>query len=283
MTRTSPYVFILPVLALTVLVFFYPLANVFIFSFYRMGFVGRKMFVGLHNYRYFLKPEFHQMLLRTIMYLFGSVPLCIILGFLAALLFNQEFPGSKMMRSLFFIPWLIPSAIVAIMWRWTLHPGYGLVNNVLLALGIIDEGISFFTYDKAIFSVIAVRIWRGTPFAYICILAGLQSVPHQVKEAAVLDGASSMQQLLWITIPLIRSVILVVTVMLTIWTVILFDQVFVLTGGGPLDATRIFTIDIYYKAFFQHRVGLAYVVSVAGIAFLMGLSFVYARMMQSKT
>jgi multiple sugar transport system permease protein len=275
--KLAPYVYFIPVGILIIMVYIYPFSKLIKLSFYEVGLSGVGRFVGYENYKYIFTPDFLYMVLRTAIWIGLSVPPAIALGLAGALLLNRQYPGVNVLRALSFIPWLVPAVLVAIMWRWTFHPAYGMFNNILISLGIIKKGISLMVKEKAMFYVVLMRIWRATPFACLTILAGLQAIDPSVYEAAKLDGASKFQQLWYISLPMIRPVLEATTIILIIWTSIQFEMVYVLTGGGPGEATEIFAVSVYKEAFQGFRVGIASMMGSVGIVLIGVATIVFQR------
>lgn len=147
--------------------------------------------------------------------------------------------------------------MTAFLWQWLIQPSYGLLNTFLMALGIVNTPTSFLAPDSAMYTVIAMRVWRVSAFALLSTLAALQTVPAEVYEAAALDGASGFRQLVSVSMPLIRPALLATAMMLVIWSLVTFDEIFALTGGGPVGATELISIRIYRAAFHTGNLGEA--------------------------
>jgi len=247
------------------------------FSFHEVSLKGVRGYVGLDNYKHLFTPEVGASLYRTSIYVIGSVPVAMGLGVIGALLLNQDFKSRNILRVLCFIPWILPHSILAVIWRWTLHPAYGLLNNILLSMGITSQGISFLTVENAMTTVIGIRIWRASTFAIICTLAALQAIPKELNEAAMLDGARKDQQFLYVTLPIIWPMLKITTLFLMIWTFVIFDMVYVLTGGGPVEATELIAIKIFTYAFGYYKIGIASAISV-GIIILLLFTFIFLKL-----
>ena len=164
-----------------------------------------------------------------------------------ALVLNQERFCNNLFRSFLLIPWAIPTVISALNWRWIYDDASGLINNVLVRLNLIEETISWLSDPHlAMFSVIAVVVWQGTPFFTMGFLAGLQAIPKELYEAAEIDGASILQQFWYITIARLRPIFITAVMLSTIWTSSGIQFVYILTNGGPADRTQIFPMLSYY-------------------------------------
>lgn len=271
--KLTPYLFILPAMLILGLIYLYPILRMIWFSFTDKMFGLEGAFIGVGNYIDLV--DFIPTIERTLIWTFGSIIPAMMIGLAGALLFNRDFCGKRLVMTLCLLPYAIPLVIAAFLWSVTYNPSFGLLNQVLLKLGIIKESVGFLSYKYALPSVILVRIWRAVPFAFLMYYSGLQSIPTQLYEAARIDGANRVRRFLHITLPQLKSVTLVVGIILTVWTTILFDIVFVLTGGGPINATLIIPIDIYETTFGQSNVGLASAKSVVTIFVLFLISTFY--------
>jgi multiple sugar transport system permease protein len=164
------------------------------------------------------------------------------------------------------------------MWRWTLHPEFGIINYTLTCLGITKKAIPFLSDPTlALLSLILVRAWRGAPYAAFSFLAGLQSIPKEIYEAAEVDGAGTLHKFLHISLPLLKPIFAMVTTLLLIWTFQLFEIIYVLTGGGPYGSTITFSIYIYQAIFSRSQINLANSGSVIVAALMTIASYIYFR------
>jgi multiple sugar transport system permease protein len=162
--------------------------------------------------------------------------------------------------------------------RWIEHPQYGYLNAVLIELGVIDQGTGVLgNPDIAWLGVVVADIWIGTPFMAIIFLAGLQSIPQELYEAAAIDGAERWQQFRYITLPQLKSVILIATLLSTIWTFVSFDTIWTITGGGPINTTSTLVIWIYQVGLENGNLGRGAAFSVIGFLFLLAFAVVYLR------
>ena len=276
--RWQPYAYILPAVVLLGAVYLVPLLDVVRFSFTDAQLIsGAGKWVGLANYRELIKPEFGVILGRTLLWLVLGVAGSLVVGFVMALILDKPIWGRTVFRVIFTLPWIFPDAIAATMWKFALHPGWGMVNSALQTAGLIDAPINFFSTDNALWSVIGVRIWKGAPFIFLAVLAGLQAIPKEVDEAAYVDGATPWQRLIYIKLPMLKPVLWASGTILAAWTLVIFDLVFVLTGGGPLGSTEILSMTIYDAGFSDGRIGLASALSVVAIALVAIFSYFYVR------
>jgi multiple sugar transport system permease protein len=260
-TRAGDYLLVVPALALVALAFLYPLAFTVDTSFHdvRIGNVvsGGAPWVGLDNWRETLADtRFQHALMVSAIYSVASIGIAFVIAFALALLLAERFPGSGTMRALLLLGWVLPTVVSANVWRWMLDGEYGVLNFVLEKVGLID-GPTFWLTDPAtaLIGAILVTVWITVPFDLVLLIAGLQGIPAQLHEAAASDGATAWQRLRHITLPLMRPVSLVVVLLSFIYTFRTFDNVYVLTRGGPGDATSIVPIYAYQESFRFFRFG----------------------------
>jgi len=208
-------------------------------------------FIGLENYTDWLTDnDFWEPLRTTFTFAILAVALIVIIALLIALLLNEEFPGRGALRALLLIPWAIPSVVNALLWKWLLDPNYGLVNAVFLELGLIDIYQAWLGEMPSvmIWTVIAYS-WIHIPLATLLLLSGLQTIPSDIYESAIVDGAGVWQRFLYITMPLLRPMLSIVLIFEMIFALKVFDIIFVLTAGGPANATNVLGWQIYTETF----------------------------------
>jgi ABC-type sugar transport system permease subunit len=237
--------------------------------------VGRDgSWVGLDNFRYlFNNPSFIKTVQNTIIMVVVSDILKLLIGLGLALLLNQAVPGRGLMRALIMLPWAMPGFVAFLVWKLLYMPIGGAFNLILTETGIHTDIIDYLGQKStALPAVIIATVWRGFPFWAISFLAALQGVPGELYEAAKVDGASAWQRFWDITLPTIRPVILIVTLMSSIWTANSFENIWIMTQGGPSDATMVFPVLAYFGMQTQ-RLGEAAAVSVAMIPALLILVF----------
>jgi multiple sugar transport system permease protein len=238
------YVFILPAVILLGGVVAYPFLNAFILGFTRTTSLEMGPFVGFQNYANIFNDSFFRTSVWiTVKYTFFAVTLKFIVGMIAALLLNRLKRWGTVFTGLVLLPWIMPEVVRAITWKGLLDPIYGMVSPILKDLNLIEQSIPFLGDPKlALPTVIMVNLWAGIPFFTILLLAGLKAIDRELYEAAAIDGASAWRQWLHITLPGLRYIIIVETLLSTIWTFNGFTQVFLLTGGGPVGSTKIYSI-----------------------------------------
>ncbi len=261
--KIEPYLFILPTIILLILVLAIPLFNVFKFSMGDSNIIqGYIEWNSFENFEYLSTEKFLKSLGTTVIYVISGVLGIVVFGLLIALALNKPMPLRGVFRSIVIIPWVVPHAFAATMWKWVVNPQYGFINQLLMKLDLISEPISFLSDGKALPTVILVRIWQGTPFMIISLLAALQTIPSDIEEAAKLDGASAFNRFRYITIPYIKPVLSTTTLIVTAWTFQIFDTVYIMTAGGPARQTQLAAIEIYDKAFLDYDLGTACAIAI---------------------
>jgi multiple sugar transport system permease protein len=284
--RTLGYLFLAPALLVVLCLVAYPFVNAVILTFQEKTAGAPGKFIGLENYRELLNnPVFWRTVFNTIFYTVAAVALKFVFGLGMALVLNQERLFNNFYRSFLLIPWAVPTVISALNWRWIYDDASGLINNVLVRFELIDETISWLADPHlAMFSVIAVVVWQGTPFFTMGFLAGLQSISKELYEAAEIDGASVVQQFWHITIPCLSPIIVTVVMLSTILTSAGIQFVLILTAGGPADRTMIFPMLSYaYALGGAQRLGMGATVSLFFFpAFVILIYFLTRRMLHEK-
>lgn len=234
-------------------------------------------FVGFDNYAEMLsRADFYAGVARAIGYTAGVVVLSYLAGLMFALLLNQRFRGRGAFRAVLMLPWAVPLVAGVLVWGVMLDGNFGLVNKIASFLpGVPDDTAWLLDTATALPALIVIDAWHQFPLAMLFLLAGLQTVPDELYEAAQVDGANSVQRFWNITMPGIRSVSLVTVLMMTIWSFRRFDVVFLLTGGGPGDATETLIIQTYNEAFTSFEFSYAATLGVASLVISMGFAAAY--------
>jgi len=230
-------------------------------------------FVGFKNFAYVLAwPQFSTAVWNTVVFTVSAVALKFVLGMAVALVLNQRIRGRNFFRAFLLLPWAMPAFVVYLVWRWLYDPLSGLINYALIDLGLIATPIAFLSdRSTAMLSVIIAHVWRNFPFYAISFLAGMQTISQELYDAAQVDGASRTQQFRHITLPGLYHIIGVVVLLTTIWTANAFEPVYLLTGGGPSDATMVYTMLVYVMGMMNLRLGEAAAVSTLFLPLLIGL------------
>jgi multiple sugar transport system permease protein len=270
--------FLAPSLVLLLGFWIGPMAGTAWVSLQDWNLIGVPSFVGVDNYReLFGDAEFHAALAHTVLYLAGYLPTVLVLGLGVALLLHAKLPAMTLFRATFFLPVVSSWVAVSLLWKWLLNPADGLVNRILGALG--GTGPGWWTDpDWAIPSVVLASVWKDVGFVAVILLAGLQAIPRDLTEAAELDGAGWWRKLRSITVPLLSPSLFFVTVISLINGFQVFDQVWVMTEGGPGGASSVVVEQIVNYAFSYGRVGYAAAMSIVLFAVILLITLVQLRL-----
>jgi len=269
--RRIGWLLILPALLLLLAVFAYPIGQAFWLSFFSQNLrTGLDLeFAGFANYlRMAQDGRFWQTLWNSAVFTFFSVLFEFLLGLAIALVLNQAFRGRNVVRTIAILPWALPTALIALAWAWIFNDQFGVVNDILLRLGLIDTGINWLGNPTlAMVAVIIADIWKTTPFISILLLAGLQSIPDDLYEAHRIDGASAWQSFRRITLPLLMPQIVIALVFRFAQAFGIFDLIAVMTGGGPGGATE--TVSLYIYATVMRYLDFGYGAALVVVTFLL--------------
>jgi ABC-type sugar transport system permease subunit len=284
------WLFLVPLIIVLVGLIAYPFISAIILSFQRKTVGSAATFIGFGNY-YALLTNSNYGFLNSVrvsaVYVAVSIFLKFFLGMSMALLLNERFRGRTVMRAILFLPWAMPTLIVALAWRW-IYEGSpsGLINMILIDYFNSDTIIQFLANPNlALWSLIIATIWQGTPFWTMMFLAGMQAIPQEMYEAAKIDGANVFQRYFFITVPLLRPVIVVTCLLSTIWTANSINFIYVLTKGGPVGATMTFPMLAFDLgvAGAGGQLGLAAAVSVMFFpVFIVAIYFLTKRMLATE-
>ena len=278
----SGYLFVLPVALTLGLLVVYPLLNGFVISFLNTNLVNRWLFVGLDYFvRALTDAAFLRSLAITLLYAVLVVAGTLMVGTWLALLLNRELRFRWLIRAVLILPWLFPEVVVALLWKWIFNPIYGLSNHILLSIGIVDAPVQWLDDPATAFwSVVVASVWKGYPLVMILVLAGLQTIPKELYEAASIDGANGVQLFRHITLPGLAPILLVTVILETVWWFKHFTIVWLLTAGGPVDATNVVSIAIYRTAFQNFQFGRAAAAAVIVFAICLAISLVYRKLIR---
>jgi len=263
----------------------YPLIYSIYITFHNMNFARAGLapeFVGLKNYaRVFERADFWKAFLRSSLFVVYDLLVGMPLGLAIALLLNQRFKFRGVTRATILLPYVLSGTVLGLIWKWIYNPNHGALNALLQQLGLISDYVAWLAQPmRALQMVILVNLWQGTPWAIIMYLAGLQTIPAELYDAAKVDGASAWQTLFKVTLPLLSPITLAMLVLKTVWTFQVFDIVWVLTRGGPASATQVVSYYIYYSSFFQLKFGYAAAMSYVLLGIVLVLVFFYYRLIR---
>ncbi|QJD84696.1 carbohydrate ABC transporter permease [Cohnella herbarum] len=276
--------YLLPALLFYSVLLVYPVIKSFYLAAFKWnGFAGSAMtFVGFDNFRFiFEDATFWKSLQNVMTIMAGSILIQIPAGLFLALLLNGKWRGIRVVKAAFFMPVIMSATSISLLWKFILYPGDGLLDGFLTQLGmgnLIQAWLA--DPDIALFTVILICCWQGIGVVMIIFLSGLVAIPDAIKEAARIDGANRRQLLWYVTLPLIREVTAINVILLVIGTLKIFDNIYVLTNGGPLNATEVLGTYLYSEAFSNNRFGMASATAVVMFVIGFALTLIANRAMR---
>jgi len=277
--RRLAYLLVVPVVIFCIAFIIYPVIDLF-----RLSFTDTVLtkpdsgnFVGLQSYKNILTNKVtYTALLNTIYYVIAGVLLTTVIGLFLGQLLSIDKPITRITSAIILIPWAMPPVIIASAWKWMLHPQLGVINDFLRGSNIISTPIAFLSNPRLVMpTLIVVLVWRLFPLESILISAGIQSVPQEMHEAAIVDGATIRQRFFYITIPSIKFTILTTALMNTLWILNSIALVLIMTGGVPLHYSELLTTLIYKTGFKFFKFGEAAALSVFNFGFIAIISVIY--------
>lgn len=285
-SKSAPYLLIAPAILLMMLIIAYPIANSVRMSFLKYILFKPKdvEFIGLANYFNVLKdPVFRQSLANTVLWIAGGVFFQFFFGLILALLLNRSFKGRGFIRSIILIPWVTPGVLIGLMWKWMYDGNYGVINDILARLHIIQNYIPWLAKSQtSLLAVIITIVWQGIPFFAIMLLAGLQAIPEELYEAGKVDGATGWQTFWQITLPMLKPTILVSTLLRVIWVANSVDVIYIMTGGGPGYSSLTLSVYTYMKAQKAMDFGYASTLAIYLTLMLSTVAYFYLRNLNLK-
>lgn len=279
--RVVAALFLAPAVALLGFVVVYPFLDAIWISFHDKMAGAPARWIGLGNYReLFSDSRFLQVLRNTAVYTGLGVGLKFVLGLAMALVLAQDRRLNGLFKTILFVPWAVPTIVAALTWRWMYHDFSGLLNALISRVVVVEDPISWLgDRSIAMYSVVAVVVWSGTPFYTMSFLAGLKAIPKELYEAARIDGASRLQEFRHVTIPSMRRVFTVVVMLSAIWTSTNVVIVLILTNGGPANATQIVPTVAYKYALAASRLGIGSAANMVLFPVLAVLIYLLSRRM----
>lgn len=280
--KRADYLYVMPAILVMLIVIAYPIYYTIDLSFFKTPpslQLKDKIFVGLDNYKSILSSDvFWRVTLNTVVWTLASTFFAFVLGFGSALALHSDFKGRGVLRAVLIIPWVISAVAASYIWKWIYHSDFGVIGAILVGLGITDHPPNFIDNVTTVLpSLIVVNVWREFPFAMIMLMAGLQTVPEQLLRAATVDGAGAWQRFWHVTFPHLRGVSTVTILLLAVSNFNSFIIPWIMTGGGPSNASHIWITHIYELAFGRQRWGVAAAYSVLLFLILMGLGYFYVK------
>jgi multiple sugar transport system permease protein len=283
--RLRPYLLVAPAIIVLCAFFLFPgffniglsFSRISLFELRRGG-----TYIGLGNYVELLQDQrFYLALGNTVFWLTAvTVAVRLVLGFALALLVNSPILKKLHLggpaRGLLLIPWVTPPVVAVAAWQWLLHARFGAVNQVMVDIGVLNQGIPFLVQTSTVwFAIGIIIVWREVPFVAISILAGLQGIPTELYESVRVEGASSFQTFRYLTLPLLRPVIAITTMLTTIWTFNNFLYVWLTTRGGPGNFTQVLATEMYTQAFTNYRLGYGAAIGVMMTVIMIFFAIIY--------
>ena len=268
------------VLLLATLTVYPVLYGAWISAFNKHSFFPEQTFVGFANYAYVLTdPQFWDSVRLGSIYALSSIALQIVLGVTAALVVNETFPGRNFVRSILIFPYVIPTVLAVILWKWLLNSQFGLVNYLLEDAGVISQPISWMGKDWIMASLVLVSVWQFFPFVMLAVLARLQSIPHELHEAAAIDGANAIQRFVHVTLPQLKAVLFIVVLLRSIWMFTKFDTPWLMIlGGGAETYIRTLPVYTYQRTFAYYEAGIGSAMAVLMFLMLVVITAIYFRL-----
>lgn len=280
--RQVGVLFMLPLLVTALVFLVWPILEAVRLSFVRYNPLrpDDQPFVGLDNYVFVLEdPLFWDSLWQALVWTGLSTLFQTVLGVGLALLLHQPLRGVNAFRGLLLFPYIVPTVVIALNWRWLFNSEIGIVNHALLSAGIIRENVAWLsTPDMAMASAILLNVWKYTPFVVICVLARLQTIPTELYDAAKVDGAGALRRFRDITLPQLAEVLAVVVVFRTIWTFNKFEEIYLLTRGGPGTSTFNLAVYSFEQSMANLRLGVGAATGVIMMLILLAGSVLYIRL-----
>ena len=274
-------ILIAPAVLLICSLLVYPvLYGVWLSLFKKHSFFPEQRFVGLANYIYLMKnSEFWMSVWYGAVYSVSTIVLQIVVGVIAALIVNEAFKGRNFVRGIILFPYVIPTVVAIILWKWLLNDQFGLVNYLLLAVGIIENPISWMGMEHIMTSLILISVWEFFPFVVLSVLARMQTIPPVLYQAAKVDGAGPFRRFIHVTLPQLRNVLFVVILLRSIWMFTKFDTVWLLTqGGGAEKYIRTLPVYAYMRTFMYYQAGLGSALAVIMFIILIVSTTIYFKM-----
>ena len=279
------WLFVSPLVIWISLIILVPIYIAFELSLFNVKIIGTSgKFVGIDNYiKLFGKSKFINASLNSFYWIIGNAICQTFFAFTIALTINYKFPGKKIMANWIILSFIIPTVVVVVIWKLMLSSSSGVINSVLIDIGLFDEATGFFSSpNKAFISLVLINSWRWSPFLALIILSGLNSINREMYDASKVDGANFIQQFLFITFPNLKSVLFVLGLVGTLLSFNIFDIIWLITKGGPSSATTTLPLLIYETAFTKFRISQAATLSIVTSFLLLLFSIIFIKSMAPK-
>jgi multiple sugar transport system permease protein len=274
------YALLAPLAVWIALILVYPVFNTVYLSLTNTRIIGAPSgFIGLTNYQTVIaSPEFWRGLLLSLAWLVGNGIVQTIAAFATALLLRQSWRFARQARIWVLLPWVIPTVAVAVIWQWMLNSNYGIISHGLQASGVISSPLNVFGSPAgALLGLIVTNSWHWFALPAVVIFGAMQTIPSALYDAAKVDGAGPIAQFRYITLPMIARTLFVLELVGNLWTFNVLDIIFLITRGGPADASLTMPVELYYTAFKAWRIGEAAAMTIVVLGLLAAVSFLYVR------
>lgn len=274
------FLFVAPALVFLAATLVWPLVSAFLLSLQNVRGIGTSgHWVGFENYSYILANKaFWESAGLSLAWVLANAVVQTVLALAAALILHQKFPGVRIARTWIILTWIVPTVVVVMIWRWLFSTSGGMINPILIQLGVLDGPVGFFATPESAFAMLVfINSWRWFPFIALMMLAGLSRIPSDLYEAARIDGAGPFKRFTRITWPLLAPTLTVLLIIGTLLSFNVFDIIWLMTQGGPAGGTRTLPILIYETAFRSYRMSEAATIAVLSTLFLMSFAVLATR------
>ena len=274
----SSWLFIFPAGIIYLSVVIFPVLYTTVISLFRWNGISRMVFIGLNNFfDLFKDPIFLKAISNNLIWVILSLLGTMTVALALAVMLNRKFFGRTFFRGFFYFPAVIAGITTALIWRWIYNPDFGFINQLFMRVGINFQQSWISSPQTSLYAVFIASLWQSVGMPMIFFLAGLQTVPEEVLEAAIIDGASNMRRFFIVTIPMMKETFFIVIANLIVGSMKVFDVVMGLTGGGPNDATQMMSTYMYNQAFRYNNVGYGSAIAVLMVVFMVLIIVPYVR------
>jgi multiple sugar transport system permease protein len=279
----TPLIMLAPATIIIVVIIVYPIINAvkMSFQYYVMSDYVNIHYVFFHNYiKAWKDPAFLISIGNSVRWILVTVTAQLLIGLVLALLLNQKFRGRSLVRTICLIPWLTPGVVIALMWSWIYNGNFGVLNDLLMRLGIISNNVAWLANAKtALNAQIVAMIWQGIPFFMLMLLAAMQTIPTDLYEVAEVSGANGWQKFRYVTFPFLVPTLLMTSLLRIIWVGGNVDVIYLMTGGGPGFSSMTLSVYSYIEAQKSMNFGYGSTLAVYGTLFMLVLMVFYVRLM----
>lgn len=284
--RITPYLITMPACFVGIGFIIYPIIEIIRTSFTSWNFLrpDTERFVGFATYLdVFTDPVFGQVMVNTMLWMVLGTGLCLVIGTAIGYFLSFDFGINRILRAAIIVPWVLPPVVTAAIWSWMLNSKFGVINDMLVRMGILKEGFAFLANGHTAFlSLVMILVWKNVPIVALLLSAGFQGVPLEMTEAARMDGANALQRFWKIIFPSIRQTFLAVAIIVNIWAMQQFVLIWQTTQGGPVNSTHILPTYIFQMFTQSFNYGKVGVLSVVNITVLLVIALIYVRVLRNE-